>query len=158
MLVVSRFRVPDDEAEAFRTDLERAASVLAERPGHLSGRIGRNVDEAKTVLQNMGLFVTVEERQSDKPKGQVIEQSPNDGAGVEPGATITLVVSSGPPQVQVPDVTSTHSLPCAEADAALRGAGLTPKLLGNPAGIAVAQQPPPGTMVDPGAEVNIWCQ
>ncbi|MBX6723508.1 MAG: PASTA domain-containing protein, partial [Dactylosporangium sp.] len=119
--------------------------------------IGRNVDEARTVLQNMGLFVTVEERQSDKPKGQVLEQSPNDGAGVEPGATITLVVSSGPPQVQVPDVSSTRSLPCAEADAAIRGAGLTPSVLGNPAGIAVAQQPPSGTMVDPGSQVNIWC-
>src|SRR5690606_15577337 len=119
--------------------------------------IGRSVDEAKTVLQNMGLFVSVEERESDKPKGQVLEQSPNDGAGVEPGATITLVVSSGPPQIQVPDVTSTHSLPCAEAEAALSGAGLAPRVVA-PGSIAIHQQPPPGTTVDPGTEVHLWCQ
>lgn len=45
MLVVSRFRVPLAEAEAFRTDLERALAALAARPGCTGGRIGRNVDE-----------------------------------------------------------------------------------------------------------------
>lgn len=61
MLVVSRFRVPEVEAEAFRADLERAAGVLAERPGHLSGRIGRNVDEPElwvltTTWENVGAY------------------------------------------------------------------------------------------------------
>ena len=61
MLVVSRFRVPEAEAEAFRTDLERAAGVLAERPGHLSGRIGRNVDEPElwvltTTWEHVGAY------------------------------------------------------------------------------------------------------
>ena len=45
MLVVSRFRVPEEEAVAFRDDLERARAVLAELPGHFSGRVGRNVDD-----------------------------------------------------------------------------------------------------------------
>lgn len=45
MLVVNRFRVDDVEAEAFRTDLERAHATLAERPGYLTGRVGRNVDD-----------------------------------------------------------------------------------------------------------------
>lgn len=45
MLVVSRFRVVDADAEVFRQRLDRARAALAERPGHLESRIGRNVDD-----------------------------------------------------------------------------------------------------------------
>jgi quinol monooxygenase YgiN len=45
VLVVTRFRVPDGEAEAFRADLEAARAALAERPGYAGGEIGRNVDD-----------------------------------------------------------------------------------------------------------------
>lgn len=45
MIVVNRFRVPAAEADAFRRDLEAAAALLAARPGHLGGEVGRNVDE-----------------------------------------------------------------------------------------------------------------
>ena len=45
MLVVSRFRVPEEEAVAFRDDLQRAREALAGRPGVASGRVGRNLDD-----------------------------------------------------------------------------------------------------------------
>ena len=45
MLVVNRFRVPEVDGAAFRVELEAAHRVLAERPGYLDGRIGRNVDD-----------------------------------------------------------------------------------------------------------------
>ncbi len=45
MLVVNRFSVPEEQAAQFRRDLERARVALAERPGHLSSAIGRNVDD-----------------------------------------------------------------------------------------------------------------
>ncbi|CAN5442005.1 hypothetical protein BH09ACT12_BH09ACT12_10760 [soil metagenome] len=45
MIVVNRFRVPETEGEAFRVDLQRAHDALAERPGFLTGTIGRNVDD-----------------------------------------------------------------------------------------------------------------
>ena len=45
MLVVNRFRVPEDEAESFRADVESAHAVLAARPGYLRGTVGRNLDE-----------------------------------------------------------------------------------------------------------------
>ena len=45
VLVVNRFRVPEQEAPAFRDDLERARLALAARPGHVEGRVGRNVDD-----------------------------------------------------------------------------------------------------------------
>jgi len=45
MLVVNRFRVPEDAAESFRTELERALAVLAQEKGYDEGRLGRNVDD-----------------------------------------------------------------------------------------------------------------
>jgi len=48
LVVVNRFRVADDDAaatEAFRVDVQAALDALAARPGHVSGQVGRNVDE-----------------------------------------------------------------------------------------------------------------
>jgi quinol monooxygenase YgiN len=45
MIVVNRFRVPETEAEAFRTDLAAALEPLARQRGHVGGRIGHNVDD-----------------------------------------------------------------------------------------------------------------
>ena len=42
---MNRFRVPEADAATFRTDVEAARTVLAERPGYLSGVIGRNLDD-----------------------------------------------------------------------------------------------------------------
>lgn len=60
MLVVNRFRVPDGE-ERFRADLQRAHDALAARPGYLTGRIGRNVDDPAlwvltTSWENVGAY------------------------------------------------------------------------------------------------------
>jgi quinol monooxygenase YgiN len=45
VLVVNRFRVPVDDGPAFLADLQDALAALAERPGHLDGTIGRNLDD-----------------------------------------------------------------------------------------------------------------
>jgi hypothetical protein len=45
VLVVSRFRVPEAEAAAFRADLETAHATLAAREGYVEGQVGRNLDE-----------------------------------------------------------------------------------------------------------------
>lgn len=45
MLVVSRFQVAPDDAEAFRADAEDALAALAARPGYVGGTLGRNVDD-----------------------------------------------------------------------------------------------------------------
>ncbi len=61
MIVVNRFRVPEAEGEAFRTDLDRAHAALAERPGYLAGTVGRNVDDPtlwvlSTTWENVGSY------------------------------------------------------------------------------------------------------
>jgi len=45
VLVVNRFAVPDEAAEAFRADLEAALAVLARQQGYADGQLGRNVDD-----------------------------------------------------------------------------------------------------------------
>ena len=61
MLVVSRFRVPLEDGETFRAELQQALDSLAERPGHLDGTIGRNVDDPElwvlsTRWENVGAY------------------------------------------------------------------------------------------------------
>ena len=45
MLVVSRFRVEADDADAFAREVEAARVALAARPGYVDGTVGRNVDD-----------------------------------------------------------------------------------------------------------------
>ena len=48
MIVVNRFRVPVEDAQAaaeFRRDVHAALAALAARPGYVDGRVGRNVDD-----------------------------------------------------------------------------------------------------------------
>ena len=45
MLVVNRFRVPEDEGERFRGEVEVALAALGEQRGFVDGTIGRNLDE-----------------------------------------------------------------------------------------------------------------
>jgi hypothetical protein len=45
VLVVNRFRVPAEEADAFRVDLATARAALAACAGYAGGEIGRNVDD-----------------------------------------------------------------------------------------------------------------
>jgi quinol monooxygenase YgiN len=44
VLVVARLRPPDDE-ESFRTDIRAAIAALATRPGHVSTRLARALDD-----------------------------------------------------------------------------------------------------------------
>ncbi|MEO3817029.1 Stk1 family PASTA domain-containing Ser/Thr kinase [Plantactinospora sp. B24E8] len=117
--------------------------------------IGKNVNEARTILQQLGLEIVVEPQDSDKPKDQVLSQDPSDGAGVEAGAKITVKVSNGPPLVAVPSV---MNLPCPQARQILEGLGLTVGGLQiNPNGPVRSQNPGPNTPVPPGSQVAITC-
>jgi heme-degrading monooxygenase HmoA len=45
VLVVNRFRVPDENTGAFRADLEAALAVLEQQTGYAEGQLGRNLDD-----------------------------------------------------------------------------------------------------------------
>ncbi len=45
MIVVTRYRVPEPDADAFGTDADAALAVLAARPGFVDAWLGCNTDE-----------------------------------------------------------------------------------------------------------------
>ncbi|MET8158709.1 Stk1 family PASTA domain-containing Ser/Thr kinase [Sphaerisporangium sp. NPDC005289] len=64
---------------------------------------GQTAKEATATLRGAGFKVrTVEQTSADVPQGNVISMSPKPGSKLTPGMTITLVVSSGPPEETFP--------------------------------------------------------
>ena len=45
MIVVTRFRVGDEEIDRFRSEAYDALAALEQSPGYVEGRLGRNVDD-----------------------------------------------------------------------------------------------------------------
>ncbi|MGN9808725.1 Stk1 family PASTA domain-containing Ser/Thr kinase [Micromonospora sp. BQ11] len=118
--------------------------------------VGKNVNEARTTLAQLGL-VLVEPptgKDSDRPKDEVLGQSPADGAGVEKGAQVRLEVSNGPPLVVVPRVID---LPCPQAKQTLESQGLPVVVQFNPNGVTRFQIPNENTPVPPGTQITIGC-
>ncbi|MFJ6196326.1 Stk1 family PASTA domain-containing Ser/Thr kinase [Micromonospora sp. NPDC092111] len=116
--------------------------------------VGKNLNDARTALSQLGLVPVETYKDSDKPRDEVIGQSPADGAGVEKGAQVKLDVSKGPPQVAVPRVVD---LPCQQAKQQLEGSGFPVTVQFNPNGIVRFQNPPENTQVPPGTPVTLGC-
>jgi serine/threonine-protein kinase len=78
--------------------------------------VGLTSDGATQRLSDVGLGIRVVTMTADDPAGTVLAQSPSAGAFVRDGGTVKIVVSRGPPKVQVPDVSTksvddaTHAL------------------------------------------------
>jgi beta-lactam-binding protein with PASTA domain/predicted Ser/Thr protein kinase len=119
---------------------------------------GISRESAESRLRDEGLTPAVDEQESDVPEGDVISQSPGGGAKVERGATVTITVSTGRPQVEVPDVIGQGE---ERAAARLSSAGLTPvrqeRTVTDPSqdGVVIEQRPGAGTQLDEGREVVI---
>jgi len=64
------------------------------------GVIDKNVDEAKTMLTERGFSVSVVEKDSDKSRGTVIEQSIPGGSQLAERTGITITVSTGIPPAE----------------------------------------------------------
>jgi serine/threonine-protein kinase len=81
-------------------------------------------ETARAELQNLGFSVTTgASRHSNSiPGGEVISTSPAIGASAHRGATVTIIVSSGPVMISMPQVTGQQQ---AAAVAAIKNAGLT---------------------------------
>ncbi len=143
----------DDEEVTSTTTTD--GTVLVTVPGV----VGDRVQDARAELEEAGLAVDAERTPSDEePKGIVLEQDPEEGAEVEEGSLVALVVSSGPEQVEVPDVVDD---PVEDAVEELEGDGFEVSRTDAPPssevlpGIVTAQSPDGGTLADPGSTVEI---
>ena len=120
--------------------------------------VGTQRSVAVQQIRGRGLTPSVEEEESSAPAGEVIRQSPSAGSEVEPGSTISIVVSRGEEQVSVPNVIGRLR---ADAVQALRDAGLVPSVqeqetdVPSQVGRVTDQFPPPGSNVTSGTEVNV---
>jgi serine/threonine-protein kinase len=109
-------------------------------------------------IRGRGLTPSVSEEEDDAPAGEVISQSPSAGREVDPGSTVSIVVSAGKQQASVPNVIGKLR---AEAVQAVRDAGLSPTVeeeetaVAGKVGRAIDQFPPPGSELEPGDTVTI---
>jgi serine/threonine-protein kinase len=120
--------------------------------------VGLTETDAKRRIRAAGLRPQHQaESSTTVPIGIVIRSDPSAGRPVDRRSGVTLVVSSGPQQVQVPDVTGQDQ---AEAVSALREKGLSAvvreKASDQPEGTVVSQSPAGGQQIDQGSSVTIF--
>ena len=118
---------------------------------------GKQLVEARAVMERAGFEVQTERVQSDQPFDQVLDQDPNAGEEADAGSTVTLEVSGGPGEVLVPAV---ERLTEAQAISELQKADL--KVTSDPEfsdkvkkGFAIRTVPKEGSSVTKGTRVRL---
>ncbi|MGH2636352.1 MAG: Stk1 family PASTA domain-containing Ser/Thr kinase [Actinomycetota bacterium] len=113
--------------------------------------------DATRELTDVGFQVSIaEEFSDDVPRGAVISQDPPKGAELQPGNTVTIVVSLGPERFALPNLVGMSR---AGAEARLLELGLVPRILPIPGGdgsTVVSQLPEAGTIVRVGDSITVY--
>jgi eukaryotic-like serine/threonine-protein kinase len=152
-IVEQSVRAKDDAP--FRSEIDVVVSKGPE-PKPVPRVTGQTQKEATALLQGQGFVVVVEEEFSDDvPRGRVISQQPEKGTELQPGKTVTIVVSKGPPEFPMPDVVGMSK---DAAVARLTSMGLeVDVVLVKPDGTKVVfQEPGVGATVHAGDLVHIY--
>jgi serine/threonine-protein kinase len=142
------------------TELKRGDTVTVvvskgQAPIQVPDLVGKNVNDARAQLQQLGLTAVERYKDSDQPADTVIAQTPKAGTGAANNDEITLDVSKGPPLITLPDL---NNQPCPQAQTTLQGLNLQVRIEGfNPNGTVHAQNPGPNTQVAPQSEVVLGC-
>jgi serine/threonine-protein kinase len=138
---------------------QRVSDELADRkPVPVPNVEGLKRARAIALIEKANLKAKVEEASSDTvPAGTVIEQNPGAGQRIAKGETVTITVSTGVEQVEVPKVTGRSEV---DAVGALEGAGFDVKRRyvfsdKADAGIVLTQDPKAGALVDKGSVVTL---
>jgi serine/threonine-protein kinase len=139
----------------------RVSIVISGGPASksLTNVTGLTAAKAATELRQAGLKTTTKKESSKTVEaGLVIGTEPPAETEVQEGHVVTLIVSSGPPPVRVPDVTG-QSLEAAEAtltNSELELGTVTKKVSSTQtAGTVLAQSPATGTSLHAGDKVNL---
>ena len=120
--------------------------------------VGDSTDSARNQLDKLNLEYTEsgEEYNNKVPAGSIISQDPASGLSVAQGSTVSVIVSLGPPLVEVPDV---FDFPLDRAIAELEAAGFEYETF-EPFGVSpfdrvVTQDPEGGSMAPKGSVVQL---
>jgi beta-lactam-binding protein with PASTA domain len=139
----------------------RVGIVISTGPGTAEVPEVKGMTSAEAVrkLTQAGFKPTTQSRPSASvPAGKVIATEPSQGVAAFAGSPVTVFVSSGPPQVSVPEVVGQSE---AEARASLRGAGLHAGTVGKQEapeqapGTVLSQSPAAGGSVPAGEAVGL---
>ena len=139
----------------------RVAILVSSGPGIAQVPDVKNLASAEAVsrLTKAGFKPNVESQSSATvPVGKVIATEPSADTEAQAGSPVTVLVSTGPAQVRVPEVTGQSE---AEAKASLRAAGLEPgtvtkqEAAGTAAGTVLSQSPAAGSSVNSGQQVSL---
>jgi beta-lactam-binding protein with PASTA domain len=122
--------------------------------------VGLTRQQAELTLQNAGLDAgDVTERESPSPRGQVLSSAPAGGQQTPLPSEVSFVVSSGPSQLAVPDVTGQSYASAAQLliQVGFRVAPAEADTLaaGAPAGTVTSQDPPGNEPAPPGVTVRL---
>jgi serine/threonine-protein kinase len=121
--------------------------------------VGSTERSAESRLEGAGLLVSVDEEASGADEGTVIRQAPAAGTEVDSGTRVTIVVSTGREEAEVPSVIG---LSLREARAALRDAGFRADVdetsvdSADQDGVVVSQRPGGGSERRRGDTVTIF--
>jgi eukaryotic-like serine/threonine-protein kinase len=154
--------ISQSPAGGSRVDRGRSVSiVVSSGPGSaaLPSVEGLPPSQALSRLRKAAFKPTIKEEPNAKvPQGRVIGTEPPAGTELQVGSPVSVLVSSGPAQVRVPNV-SGDSLSGAEA--ALTAVGLAVGTVtqqvsaGQAPGTVLSQSPSPGSSVRTGTKVNL---
>jgi serine/threonine-protein kinase len=120
--------------------------------------VGQRSGVAAQTLQNRGFEVNIQRVvNADVPDDRVVTENPRPGEKADKGSTVTIVVSQGPGQTTVPQVTGLRER---VARRALRTAGLKVAVVRSfsadvASGHVVSATPPEGTTVQRGTQVRL---
>ena len=119
--------------------------------------VGLQVAEAVPRIEDEGFRTDIREEASDRPVGEVFQQTPEGNTRAEEGSTVVLRVSSGLGEVEVPDVVGRTR---AAAESLLRTEQFVPDVReqpdpDRPAGEVISQNPPGGSMAEKGSVVEL---
>ncbi len=121
--------------------------------------VGKTVEIAEQALTAQGLKLGEQTpTASDQQKGAVLTQNPAAGSQLAKGQAVSVSVSAGRAQVQVPQLTGLSSADDARvalAEVQLVLGAVTQKDSGEPEGSVLSQSPSGGTTVNAGSKVNI---
>ena len=130
-----------------------------EKPIAVPDVVGLSYDDAKAALEDDGFTVKRRDQNSNIQPNTVIDTNPKPGAGLQRGATVTVIVSKGPKDVAVPEV---EGLDEEGARTKLEDAGFTVSVSDQPTddpandGFVLGQDPPAGDRAAPGSSVVIF--
>jgi serine/threonine-protein kinase len=121
--------------------------------------VSQTLDDAQTTLgeRQLKLVVTERDPSDDIPADTVTSQNPSPGSSLDPGSTVSVVVSSGSPQITVPGVEGSI---VDAAQQTLSGAGLASNVeylvdASRPAGTVVKQDPEKAASLKKGSAVTL---